>query len=256
MPRNLLRLVPVTAILSFVVVGGWLLSTQTPSYAAAPDFEEMASPAARKEAFFRWLAPVVVQENARLDPVRRRLARLQRTHESGRALPPQEHAFLAELADHYRAATPAADPGPTITALLRRVDGVPVRLALVQAAVESGWGTGRFAREANNYFGMWTWRHAGLVPEDRDDGANHSVAAYPDAAASVRAYLYTLDVGPAYSELRRLRAQARADGRPPCPLELAGGLTGYSERGHEYVAEIRDMLRANDDVLNAVLEEL
>ena len=40
---------------------------------------------------------------------------------------------------------------------LKRVDVIPISLALSQAAVESGWGKSRFAREANNLFGHWTY---------------------------------------------------------------------------------------------------
>ncbi len=251
-----LRVIPVALVLALIVVGGWMLVSATPTPAATPSFVEIAPPAARKDAFFRWLAPVVTEENRRLEPVRRRLERLQRDHAAGRELTEQEFSFLNGLAQRYKAAPPAEDPGPTISALLRRVDGVPVRLALVQAAIESGWGTGRFARDANNYFGIWTWQHVGLVPKGRAEGADHAVAIYPDAAASVRAYLFTLDVGAAYSELRRRRAVARADGRQPDAHDLAAGLTGYSERGEDYVADVRQMLRANADVLDAVLEEL
>ena len=254
MSGNPLRLVSVVLALVALAAGGWLLARVLAPGPAKPDFEAIAQPEARKEAFFRWLAPVVEQENERLRRVRSRLERLDREHRSGRALSTADRAFLAELAERYKAAPPGENPGPTLKALLRRVDTVPVRLALVQAAVESGWGTGRFAREANNYYGIWTWRHEGLVPDDRDDGSDHVVAAYPDAAASVRAYLYTLDAGPAYSELRRIRAEARAAGRRPRAVELARGLHGYSQRGQEYVADIRQLLESNAELLDSVLE--
>ena len=31
---------------------------------------------------------------------------------------------------------------------------IPIKLVTAIAALESGWGTSRFAREGNNYFGM------------------------------------------------------------------------------------------------------
>ena len=254
MTSNPLRLIPVALIVAVIVAGGYLLAVRTVPAAATPNFAAVTPPAARKEAFMHWLAPVVEQENRRLEPVRQRLVRLQRKNAAGHTLSPQELAYLTELAARYKTASPDDDPGPTLSALLRRVDKVPARLALVQAAVESGWGTGRFAREANNYFGIWTWRHGGLVPERRAEGAKHTVAAYPDAAASVRAYLFTLDAGAAYSELRRLRAEARDAGEEPRASDLAAGLVGYSQRGLEYVAEIQQMLRVNAGLLDTVLE--
>jgi uncharacterized FlgJ-related protein len=40
----------------------------------------------------------------------------------------------------------------------------------------------------------------------------------------------------------------------PDGSELAAGLTGYSERGLEYVEEIRTMLRVNGDMIAQVGE--
>jgi Bax protein len=215
----------------------------------APDFEAMADPAARKAAFFRWLAPVVQRENQRVLHVRERLLPLAGRERLSR----REAQVVQTLADHYRV-DPADDPRARVATLLRRVDAVPPRLALAQAAIESGWGTSRFARDANNYFGIWTWSGDGLVPEARADGASHTVARYPDAAASVRVYLFTLNVGDVYRPLRDLRASARAAGRPPRADVLAAGLVGYSERREAYVAEVRDILAANEDLLDAALE--
>ena len=41
----------------------------------------------------------------------------------------------------------------TLDALLIKVDKIPVSLALAQAAIESGWGTSRFAYEGNALLG-------------------------------------------------------------------------------------------------------
>jgi len=214
-----------------------------------PDFQAIADTAARKEAFLGWLAPVVQRENAQLARVR---ARLERLAQAPRLRPSQERA-VAALAAHYQV-DGELPPREQLQRLLRRVDTIPPRLALAQAAVESAWGTSRFAREAANYFGIWTWRGDGLVPARREQGARHRVARYPDAAASVRVYLYTLNVGPAYRTLRDLRAEARAAGRRPRAAELAAGLAGYSARGDRYVAELRAVLAGNADLLDRALE--
>jgi Bax protein len=262
--RHPLRALAVLLCLASLLAGGTLLVLRGtglllpgagPWRRPAPDFAAIEDPALRKEAFLRWLLPAVERENARVARTRRRLLRLEREHRQGRRLSRGDLNFLGELADRYRTVSPERNLTASLRALLRRVDTVPARLALVQAALESGWGTSRFAREANNYFGIWTWRHEGIEPAARAQDADHRVASYPDAAASVRAYLFTLDVGPAYTELRRLRAEARAANREPRALDLAAGLSGYSARGQDYVAEIRQTLRANVDLLDAILEE-
>lgn len=40
-------------------------------------------------------------------------------------------------------------------------------MGIAQALVESAMGTSRFAREANNLFGEWTWGEKGLIPDLR-----------------------------------------------------------------------------------------
>ena len=253
MTHSISRAFSVILVVVSVVVGAGLLAWQPTPSAATPDFADL-DPAHRKEQFFRWLAPVVARENARVEGVRHRLLHLDDKARHGRHWREHEQAFLQELAQKYKVSADVHESGPGFRALLRRVDTVPPRLVLAQAAVESGWGTSRFARDANNYFGIWTWCHAGLVPTEREAGANHTVAAYEDAAESVRVYLFTLDAGAVYAELRRLRAEARAAGDSPRAHDLAAGLRGYSERGDAYVAEIRTVLRVNTELLDSVLE--
>ena len=50
---------------------------------------------------------------------------------------------------------------------------------------------------------------------------------------------------PAYEDFRRLRAEARAAGRPLASMELADGLIRYSERGQEYVDTLKGIIRTN-----------
>jgi hypothetical protein len=51
---------------------------------------------------------------------------------------------------------------------------------------------------------------------------------------------------PAYEDFRRLRADMRRDGRPLSSVALADGLTRYSERGQEYVDDLKGIIRVNN----------
>jgi len=120
------------------------------------------------------------------------------------------------------------------------VDAVPTSIILAQGALESSWGSSRFAREGNSVFGMWTWKSKGLVPARRDEGKTHKVRAYDNILDSVRAYHLNLNRLDPYDQFRQLRRQTDD------PLILAEGLSLYSERGEEYVEEIRNIILAND----------
>ena len=215
-----------------------------------PDFTTYADAARRKEDFFAWMLPLVEQENARLRGVRRHLAALFDQVRWGRDLSTRDRRWLADLAREFR----IQDADPATAAFWRtafeRVDALPVELVAVQAANESGWGTSRFAREGNNLFGQWCFRPGcGIVPLERPEGASYEVARFESPAESVGSYMRNLNTGRSYQLLRRIRADHRGRGRNPEAAELAAGLIDYSERGGEYIDEIRAMLRVNTPVI-------
>ncbi|MDX1453951.1 MAG: glucosaminidase domain-containing protein [Gammaproteobacteria bacterium] len=215
------------------------------SVQALPEDMDALPVAEKKAVFFRILAPLVAAENARIRADRRRLTELLAARRAGPANSKVERELLV-MSERYgmdgRNFTPDMEDE-----LLLRVDIIPPGLALAQAANESGWGTSRFAREANNLFGMWTWDpDKGLEPSERSEDASHYVRIFENLRASVANYMYTLNTGSAYRGFRELRASQRAQGKQPDPLTLAPELDSYSQRGEAYVEELAAMLRQND----------
>lgn len=200
-----------------------------------------------KAAFLDRLAPLVRQANREIQAARHRLLRLQQRLQAGTDLSAADAEWLASLARDYRV---GGDPVTQETArdeLVVKVDRIPLELALAQAANESAWGRSRFAREAFNLFGVWTYDESqGLVPKRRETGKKHLVRKYEDFAESVSHYLLLLNSHPAYAELRRLRSELRAAGKEPDGLSLAAGLEKYSAKGREYVALIQGIIRHNE----------
>lgn len=215
-----------------------------------PDFTSFTSAEEKKQAFFHWLRPVVEAENARIMQLRRRLLSLQ-----GKLLSAEEKSWLRDLFYRYR--VPLSQWGSAITVLLRRVDMVPVELALAQAAKESGWGTSRFAIEGNNLFGQWCFRQGcGIVPARRADAAKHEVAVFATPAAAIRAYIHNLNSGHAYTEFRTIRVGLHRMGKPLSANVLVVGLLNYSGQGQAYVDEIRAIVRGNDDLMQTARESV
>ena len=197
----------------------------------------------KKSAFFRTLAPLIAAENAAIRQQRQFLLEAFDKPES--LADPEIRARVEKLAIRYKVAGEIGDPRFQ-RKLLSHVDTIPAGLILAQAANESAWGTSRFAREANNLFGIWTWnKDNGLKPLQRDPDATHFVRIYSDLQAAVGNYLYTINIGGAYQDLRQQRARLREAGKPLDPITLAGGLSRYSERGQAYVDEIRSMITYN-----------
>jgi len=61
----------------------------------------------------------------------------------------------------------------------------------------------------------------------------------------VASYVRNLNTHRDYEGLRRLRAELRGSGRRVTGFVLARSLGTYSERGDDYIQEIRQMIRFN-----------
>lgn len=199
----------------------------------------------RKARFFEQLRPVVEAENERTLAIRAAVKDLQKKSADG-ALTESESAWLADVASRYRVDAKASG-APDFTALLRRVDVIPVSLTLSQAAMESAWGRSRFAQEGNNLFGQWCFSEGcGIVPAKRNEGASHEVARFKTVNAAVRSYFENLNRHPTYVSLREVRQGIRRGRTTATPgIDMAVGLENYSELGTEYVDHISSVIRQN-----------
>ncbi len=221
------------------------LSVSPPGDRSLPDFRVIEETGERKQAFIEFLWPVVKYENRRVLEKRKKLLAILDELEAGKPATPHEQAWLAEQAKLYR--VKAKGDLERARKLATRIDIVPVSLALSQAALESAWGTSRFARQGNNLFGQWCiTAGCGIVPHRRPPQATYEVQAFETIAGSVRTYLRQLNSHPAYQPLRDIRAQARRAGRGPSGLEMAAGLINYAAIGEDYVQHIKGVIRRND----------
>lgn len=145
----------------------------------------------------------------------------------------QDSVFVEQLKEDYKTSDPEI--------MLRRLNTHPNSIVLVQAAVESGWGKSRFFREANNVFGIWSFN----PNEDRISAAiarpdlQVYLRKYDNIAQSVEDYFKTVGRVGAYQEFRIKRAELNDYN------ELLPYLSKYSERGMEYVEQLRGMIASN-----------
>lgn len=224
---------------------------EAPGAAALLALDEITDTRARKTAFFGLIQPLIERENARVLDQRRRLQALRDALASGGRLSAAQRGWLFELARRYRLDAPLETPStPVLDELLARVDAVPQRLVLIQAAKESGWGRSRLSRQGNNIFGQWCFEPGcGIVPARRAAGATHEVAVFDDLGAAVRAYLHNLNTNGFYADLRLLRQDRRTADAPVTAESLLPGLLFYSERRQAYLDDLATMLRQNDALL-------
>ena len=149
-------------------------------------------------------------------------------------LTPEEHTRLDKLKKKYRL--------ESTDALLRRLKTHPVSIVIAQAALETGWGSSRFYREANNIFGVWSFNKnepriaAGV---QREGQKTIYVKKYPNLEASIAGYFRMISRGRAYKAFRKARLESDN------PFELIPYLDHYSELRHEYVKRLYYVIKSN-----------
>ncbi|RCU52690.1 hypothetical protein DU002_01625 [Corallincola holothuriorum] len=210
-----------------------------------PDFAAIGDVKTKKIAFFRYLKPFVMANNAEILEMRRQVEGFLDELQAKGSLSAKSLYQLQAMAVRYRIQSFSVSD-ESLNRLLKRLDILPYELVLVQAANESAWGTSRFAREGYNLFGLWCYRQGcGMVPKARNDGAVHEVARFASMEEAVYAYFLNLNTHPTYKPLRDIRQAQREEQRQINANELVSGLVGYSERGEAYVEELAAMLRYN-----------
>ncbi len=191
------------------------------------DLGALESTDMRKAVFIKALLPLLLLENERILADRERL---ERVLSAAGTADDADRIFLEDLADRYEVSRDKPRE------LLRRVDAIPVSLAIAQAALETGWGTSRPAQAGHALFGQMVYR------DEDDDGR---VRRFADLPGTVEAYALNLNTHRAYAEFRRARAVARTQGKPLDGNTAAQYLQRYSERKLDYVRDVRAVMRAN-----------
>ncbi len=189
----------------------------------------------KKALFLETILPVVNNTNLKVELKRERLQDIKGSW----LITPKERAFVHQLAAEYR--VDGDDLDVVMDELLLRVDGLPPSLMLAQAAIESGWGTSRFATKGNNLFGLRSTSGQGMVPSERAKGQIFKVSEFDDLQACMDYYLWTINTHSHYAELRDMRSQ-----KPDDAEVLAQGLIYYSEQAERYVEKVIAVLRYNE----------
>jgi Bax protein len=210
-----------------------------------PDFNKFDNTTDKKKAFFSYLKPSIETQNNHILMQREFIQGLRAKHISGEMITEKQMEELVWLAREYRADM-GDDLDATFDQLLTKVDIIPVALVLVQTANESAWGTSRFALKGYNFFGLWCFKKGcGFVPKRRNDDAEHEVAKFHNLSRAMYTYMRNLNRHDAYRDMRNIRKQLRSNMEPISAIALSEGLTKYSERGDDYVVELKQMIRVN-----------
>lgn len=126
--------------------------------------------------------------------------------------------------------------------LIRRMHPPPVSLVIAQAALESGWGSSRFFKDANNVFGIWSFseKDKRILANESREGKPIYLKKYDNFLGSVRDYHVLLARSNSYEEFRNCIHRGNN------VFELIWYLRMYSELRDQYVIMLRNVIVSNE----------
>lgn len=194
----------------------------------------------RKKLFITTMLPLILRVNSHITQDRDKLIHLLIKHQANAKLSTGDLYWINRKLADYKITN--GDPKE----LLRRINIIPPSLALTQAAIESGWGTSRFAQKGNALYGQWTWgQSAGMVPKGREAGKTHKIKTFRFLIEAVEGYAHNLNTHKAYRGFREERAKFSPGAQDINVMPLLETLLSYSERGQDYVDTLKQIIRLN-----------
>jgi Bax protein len=120
---------------------------------------------------------------------------------------------------------------------------VPYEMIIGQAALESGWGTSRFATEGNNLFGIRTWKETSphLLPIGVEKWPGWGVKVFASKCDSVKYYIDLLNNHSAYEKFRELRKTTNDSMKLIKTLDKFSTTADYDQRVIRMIKKIRKL---------------
>lgn len=188
----------------------------------------------RKQKFIDILIPTVLIYHHQLGLNKERVKILQENARYSLKWTSEDSLFIQTSFDRYKT--------KNLNELIKRMNPPPISIAIAQAALESGWGSSRFFKEANNVFGIWSFSENDnrITANESREGKQIYLKKYENLLGSVEDYHILLASSDTYSDFR---ACIQRDSNV---YELIWYLRIYSERRDQYVIMLRNVIAAND----------
>jgi len=207
-----------------------LIAVEEPVVEQKPVYKAPASTPKSKRIFLQNTIAAITKVKKRLDTQYKVVYALSQKSE----LTPKEQATIDKLKKSYKV--------KGIPCLLKRLRTHPVSIVIAQAALETGWGSSRFYREANNIFGIWSFNKSEprmAAGVKREGVKTIYVKKYKNLEASIEGYYRMMARGRAYKQFRNARLTTDN------PFEIIPFLDHYSELRHEYVKRLYFVIKSN-----------
>ena len=207
------------------------------------DFDYLDS---NKKDFVKTVLPIIINENQNILMTRSFVENLKNKLETFRTLENKEIRTLNDIAKNYNIKYREKHKLDLVNEILSNVDVIPNSIVLAQAAIESGWGSSRFAKEHNALFGEYTYdTEKGVIPLNRDSGKTHLIKSFNSLDSSVNSYFNNINSHYAYREFRNIRKIMRDKNNFSDVNLLVEKLETYAADSN-YVNTIRSVIEKNN----------
>ena len=187
--------------------------------------------------------PIIINENQNILMIRSFVNELKGKLETFRNLNNNEIKKLNDISQKYNIKYQNKHKLDLVDEILSNVDVIPNSIVLAQAAIESGWGKSRFAKEYNALFGEYTYDDAeGVIPLERENGDTHLIKAFSSYSNSVESYFDNINSHYAYEDLRDIRNIMRKRNNFSNVNLLVNKLSTYAEN-ENYIKTIRQVIK-------------
>jgi len=200
----------------------------------------------QKQQFVKIVLPLIINENQKILSNRNDLMVLRSKLTENNSLNSFELNKLRKLSKKYKIEFDNEHKMEIIDKLLLRVEMIPNSIVLAQAAIESGWGSSRFAQEYNALFGEYTYDNTkGVIPLERENGETHLIKAFNSYNNSVQSYFNNINSHYAYKDFRDIRNIMRTRNNFSNVNLLVDSLSTYAE-DENYIKTIKQVIRNNN----------
>ena len=207
------------------------------------DFDYLDS---NKKEFVKTVLPIIINENQNILMIRSFVNDLKGKLETFRTLNNNEIRKLNDIAKKYNIKYQNKHKLDLVDEILSNVDVIPNSIVLAQAAIESGWGKSRFAKEYNALFGEYTYDDSeGVIPLERENGDTHLIKAFSSYSNSVESYFDNINSHYAYEDFRDIRNIMRKRNNFSNVNLLVNKLSTYAE-DENYIKTIRQVIKTNN----------
>lgn len=219
----------------------YFLESKLPKNTKKPDFSAISDTNAKKQAFIEYVLEGVKIANTEICSQEKKIQNLKNTYDKKHSLNKKQEQTLETYLQYYKI-DPSNDINTDFDFLRIKIGKAPTSFILAQAILESGWGTSRFSKQYNNYFGLHCFRVGCGVKAKASDVY---LETFKNISQSVLGYYYRLNTGSKFKDFRITRDEILTKKLPE--HGLLDTLENYSELGgDEYKNRLISVIEHNN----------